>query len=88
VPQKTILYDDFYFYSQNLTNILPGSTVNPQLTTGQSRLRSILIVPQISASVNGSTLAGLQTGNYTAGVGQLDSPVLSPFSSSPGSCCP
>jgi hypothetical protein len=87
-PIKTILYDDFFYYNQGLLNIPPGSFVNPTLTSGQSRLRGLLIVPQISASVHGSTIAGLQNGVYAGGVGQLGSPLLSPFSSAPGSCAP
>jgi hypothetical protein len=88
VPQKTILYNDFYFFNQNLTGIIPGGNVNALLTTGISRLRGLLVVPQIAASVHGSTIAGLQSGTYAAGVGQLGSPLLSPFSSAPATCCP
>ena len=88
VPQKTILYNDFQFFQQNLTNIVLGSFVNPILTQGIARPRALLLIPQLSASVHGSLIAGLTSGTYVAGVGQLGTPMNSPFSSSPGTCCP
>ena len=52
------------------------------LTNGISRPRSILIIPQLAGTVNGSAIATLATA-YSAGVGVLGSPMNSPFSSSP-----
>jgi hypothetical protein len=43
----------------------------------------LLIVPQLAAAVNGSLETGLPSA-YAAGVGQIGSPMNSPFSSSPG----
>jgi hypothetical protein len=87
LPTKRIMYEDFNFYSQNMTAITPGSTVNPFLSQGLSRVRGILLIPQIAATVHGSTFAGLTSGTYAAG-SPLGSPLLSPFSTAPGSCCP
>jgi hypothetical protein len=87
VPQKTILYNDFQFFQQNLTNIVLGSFANPIFTQGISRPQAFLLIRQLSASVHGSTIAGLISGTYVADVRQLGIPMNSPFSSSPGTCC-
>jgi hypothetical protein len=84
VPQKTILYNDFFTYSSQCLNVAPGSQINPILNYGASRLRGLLIVPQLASTVNGVAVANLTA---TTG-GTLGSPLMSPFSSSPGTCAP
>jgi hypothetical protein len=71
-----------------LTSITAGSFANPVLSQGIARPRALLLIPQLAASVHGSTIAGLTSGTYIAGVGNLGSPMASPFSSSPATCCP
>ena len=81
VPTKTILYNDILSY-QSLS-IASGSNVSQILTNGVSRPRYLLIVPQLAGTINGSATGNLTT-SYSAGVGQLGTPMNSPFSSSPG----
>jgi len=81
LPTKTIKYNDILSFQQ--LNVAPGANVNWILTNGVSRARSVTIYPFISGTVNGST--SLST--YTAGVA-VGSPLLSPFSSAPGTCAP
>jgi hypothetical protein len=97
VPQKTIKYIDRQIYNgSNLQNITPGNPCNAQITNGISRLRAILIIPQIAAQLHGGLLTGstfTSCTNYdgtTAGsiTGTLGTPMNSPFSSSPGTCAP
>jgi hypothetical protein len=85
IPTKTILYNDILSY-QSLSNA-SGSNVSQILTNGVSRPRYLLIIPQLAGSINGSTVANLTT-SYNAGVGQLGTPMNSPFSSSPGTTAP
>ena len=85
VPTKTILYNDILSY-QSL-NIASGSNVSQILTNGVSRPRYLLIVPQMAGAINGSAKDNLTT-SYTAGVGQLGTPMNSPFSSSPATTAP
>jgi len=85
VPTKTILYNDILSY-QSLNNA-SGSNVSQILTNGVSRPRYLLIVPQLAGAINGSANANLTT-SYTAGVGQLGTPMNSPFSSSPATTAP
>ena len=85
VPTKTILYNDILSY-QSLNNA-SGSNVSQILTNGVSRPRYLLIIPQLAGAINGSAVANLTT-SYTAGVGQLGTPMNSPFSSSPGTTAP
>jgi hypothetical protein len=85
VPTKTILYNDILSY-QSLSNA-SGSNVSQILTNGVSRPRYLLIIPQLAGLINGSTIANLTT-SYNAGVGQLGTPMNSPFSSSPGTTAP
>ena len=80
VPSKTILYNDILTFST--TNIAANNPVSQILTNGISRPRYLLIVPQLSGSVNGSAKGTLGTA-YSAGLGVLGSPMNSPFSSSP-----
>jgi hypothetical protein len=84
-PTKTILYNDILSY-QSLS-IASGSNVSQILTNGVSRPRYLLIVPQLAGSINGSAVANLTT-SYVGGVGQLGTPMNSPFSSSPGTTAP
>jgi hypothetical protein len=46
------------------------------------------LIPQISSTIHGGTLASIKTDTWVAGVGPLGSPMISPFSSSPGTCAP
>jgi hypothetical protein len=85
VPTKTVLYNDILSY-QSLNNA-SGSNVSQILTNGVSRPRYLLIVPQLAGAINGSANANLTT-SYTAGVGQLGTPMNSPFSSSPATTAP
>ena len=85
VPTKTILYNDILSY-QALNNA-SGSNVSQILTNGVSRPRYLLIIPQMAGAINGSAVANL-TSTYSAGVGQLGTPMNSPFSSSPGTTAP
>ena len=85
VPTKTILYNDILSY-QSLNNA-SGSNVSQILTNGVSRPRYLLIIPQMAGAINGSAVANL-TSTYSAGVGQLGTPMNSPFSSSPGTTAP
>ena len=80
IPTKKILYNDILSFTS--FNNASNSTVSQVLTNGISRPRSILIIPQLAGTVNGSALATLATA-YSAGVGVLGSPMNSPFSSSP-----
>ena len=71
-------------------NIGAGATVSQILTNGISRPRYLLIVPQMSASINGSAKANLGT-TYTKatdGLSVLGGPMNSPFSSAPGTTAP
>ena len=81
VPTKTILYNDILTF--NTSNIAAGNPVSQILTNGISRPRYLLIVPQLSGSVNGSAKGTLGSA-YSLGLGVLGSPMNSPFSSSPG----
>jgi hypothetical protein len=85
VPTKNILYNDILSY-QSLNNA-SGSNVSQILTNGVSRPRYLLIIPQMAGAINGSAVANL-TSTYSAGVGQLGTPMNSPFSSSPGTTAP
>jgi len=56
-------------------------------------VRGILLIPQIAAAIHGSQLANLSLESYsnpalTAQLSTLGSPIVSPFSSSPGTCAP
>ena len=82
MPQKTILYNDFMTFNSQCLNVLPGNQINPILTFGVSRLRGILIVPQISSVVHGGAPLLATT------VQTIGSPLISPFSSAPGTCAP
>ena len=83
--KKKILFNDHSCFCNEarFQNIAANTgNVNCQLTAGQSRLRSLLIIPYLSASVHGSAITALTT-TY-AGNGIFGSPLQSPFSSSPG----
>eukprot|EP01031_Cornospumella_fuschlensis_P050889 gene50889-62241_t len=82
MPTKRVVYNDILSF-QSL-NVAPGGTVNSILTNGVSRLRYLLMVPQISASINGSaTLTAVSDPAHLIG-----SPMNSPFSSSPATTAP
>ena len=81
VPTKTILYNDILSFQE--LSVAKGATVSRLLTNGISRPRYLLIVPQLAGAVNGSLETGLPSA-YATGVGQIGSPMNSPFSSSPG----
>jgi hypothetical protein len=90
VPQKTIKYiDRQVYYGSNMLNIQSGGTVNAILTNGISRLKGLLIIPQISATVHGGTLTGTTFASANTFIpSTLGTPMQSPFSSSPGTCAP
>jgi hypothetical protein len=81
VPTKRILYNDILSF-QTLS-VGAGANVSQILTNGVSRPRYLLVVPQLAGTINGSTTLN----TYTAGV-VPSSPMSSPFSSSPATCCP
>ena len=88
VATKKILYNDILqFMSQG---IAPGGNVNQILTNGISRPRGLLVVPVLSAQTNGTK--DLRTNVFSAGTNitgtSTFSTMASPFSSSPGTCCP
>jgi hypothetical protein len=89
VPQKTILYNDFLTFSSQALNTVVGGQINPIITYGISRLRGILIVPQIASTSNGATVASFgSSAPVTTAGNTIGSPLISPFSSSPGTCAP
>ena len=89
MPVKTIKFDDHMYSNTNLSNIAPGGTVyNTQLFISVPKVRGILLIPQISSTVHGGSLASIKTQAYAAGAQQMGSPMVSPFSSSPGTCAP
>jgi hypothetical protein len=99
VPQKTIKYLDRQIYTGSiLQNISPGTQCNAMVNNGISRLRGILIIPQIAAQPHGGLLTSstfATCANNTAATsanvsitGTLGTPMNSPFSSSPGTCAP
>ena len=73
MPTKVVKYEDFMSF-QTL-NVGPGSSFSQILTNGISRVRKLVGVPIISASVNYS------------GPGTVMSPLASPFSSAPATTC-
>jgi len=85
VPTKTILYNDILSYQA--LNQAASSNVSQILTNGVSRPRYLLIIPQMAGAINGSSKDNLAS-TYVAGVGQLGTPMNSPFSSSPGTTGP
>ena len=89
VPQKTLLYNDFLTFSSQALNTVVGGQINPIITYGISRLRGILIVPQLASTSNGATVLTFGTSAPATTAGStIGSPLISPFSSSPGTCAP
>jgi hypothetical protein len=89
VPTKRILYNDILQFT-TLNVGRNGGNVNQILTNGISRPRFLIGVPILSSTINGGKdlTAVYSTGtNVTASQGAF-SPMSSPFSSSPGTCCP
>jgi hypothetical protein len=84
LPSKQIYWRDFYSYPSNATGIIPGNPVNLTLGATVPRVRGVLIIPQLSYLVHGGAVATLNT----TGGATLGSTLLSPFSSSPGTCGP
>jgi hypothetical protein len=88
VADKTILYNDYYYSNTNLSAIKPNDPVyNTSLFTKVKRIRGILLIPQMASSVHGSLVANLKDSSSATGI-PIGSPLVSPFSSSPGSCAP
>lgn len=81
---KKVFYDDRLIFP--IKNVAAGTDISQIISNGVSRLKSILIIPQLSDSIHGSLNA--YDKDYTAGVGKLYSPSNSPFSSSPSTNCP
>jgi hypothetical protein len=70
-PVKEVFYEDF-LSNPALKNVASGTaTMNWLVTSGQSRLRRMIIVPQVS----GNATAGV--GNGTDGVSAINSPLSS-----------
>jgi hypothetical protein len=70
-PNKKVLYNDLMSFIIPAT--ASGGQINQIISNGISRIRSILIVPQLASSANSIT---------------NQSPMNSPFSSSPSTTCP
>ena len=68
---KTVVYRDIMSYN-NIQGIVAGNPVNTTVTPGLSRMRRVIIIPMISAVVNG----------------QAGSPMNSPFASEPATTSP
>jgi hypothetical protein len=67
MPLKTIKFNDHMYSNTNLSNIAPAGTVyNTQLFISVPKVRGILLIPQISSTVHGGSLASLKTQAYTA----------------------
>jgi len=73
MPIKKVVYEDIYYYP--ILNIAPNTQFNNIISSAISRIRSLLIVPVVSASAHYSGTVG--------GTGTVASPMLSPFSSCP-----
>jgi len=85
VPTKRVVYNDILSFQ--VLNVARGGNFSNILTNGISRPRYLLLCCQIAAAVHGTN--ALQTDvNYTAGVGNIGSPMNSPFSSSPMTTAP
>jgi hypothetical protein len=91
VPQKTIKFENYMYSNTGLTNIKPAKSIfNTQLFMTQPKVRGILLIPQISSVIHGNAAVSLNVDATVATnyIGALGSPMVSPFSSSPGTCCP
>jgi len=85
VPTKKVVYNDILSFQ--VLNVARGGNFSQILTNGISRPRYLLLVCQIAAAIHGTATLNTDTA-YTAGVGQLGSPMNSPFSSSPATTAP
>ena len=87
-PVKKILYDDILCFQ--ILNIASSGSFSQILSNGISRMRYLLMIPQLSSTVNGGN--SLSATSFTAGAGVTQtgsySPMNSPFSSSPATCAP
>ena len=87
-PVKKILYDDILIFQ--VLNIAAAASFSQILTNGISRPRYLLMIPQLSSAVNAG--GSLSATSFTAGAGVTQSgpysPMNSPFSSAPATCCP
>ena len=88
VPVKKILYDDILVFP--ILNVPSLGNFSQILSNGVSRARYLLIVPQLSSTINGGSSVTNTT--FAAGAGTTQagaySPMNSPFSSSPCTCAP
>ena len=65
----------------NISNVSAGGNFSEIIINGIARPRNLLIYPMLAAAAN-----GVQA--ITSTSGGLGSPMNSPFSSAPGTCCP
>ena len=84
MPVKQVIYNERSTFQIN--NITVGGQISQIISNGIARIRSILIVPQLSASIHGSRSV-FDTAYTGAGI-RLGSTSQSPFSSSPSTTCP
>jgi hypothetical protein len=77
--KKKILYNDLYSYT--IFNVPAGGNFSEIITNGIARPRYLLIYPMLAEAAN-----GVQA--ITSTSGGLGSPMNSPSSSAPGTCCP
>jgi len=84
VPTKRVVYNDII--SAQVLDVKAGGAISQIITSGISRPRYLLIVPQISSAIHGTTT--LNTDTTRQGANALGSPMNSPFSSAPGTTAP
>jgi len=80
---KKVVYEDRMY--STILNIVPGGALNKIINQGISRIKSVLIVPMMSASTHGATAPNLLN---TTGGAALGSVMTSPFSSAPSTTLP
>ena len=88
---QTVNYRDYQCISNTsqLLNLAGGNSYTATLTPGISNLRKLIIMPFMSAITHGTVTANVALKSNTFGTGiPTGSPLLSPFSRSPGTLCP
>lgn len=82
--EKLVVYKDFLSYQQ--LAITPGAQVNYIMAT-EARVVGLLVIPQISALVNGTSTGSLSASSNAGQTGAF-APSNGPFSSAPSTCMP
>lgn len=81
--QKKFKYTDIQQYT--ITNLTSGNSFNQQISNGIANLKKVILVPFISASVNGAVPAIADTTHIAV---SSFSPIVSPFASEPATTSP